>query len=128
MPQNPKPVTIEIEEPKYLDVTIYDRTLAFYEPTTAGLLDVAELGEVSEVQQAKGLFQFLLDLLSEDDAAWLDERFHDRERPISIGTLNRIVEVVMEAFIERPTLPASASTPPRKRTGRGSTGPVRSAG
>lgn len=128
MPKNPKPVVIQTEEPKTLDVTIYDRTLVVYEPTTSALLDMADLGELEEVAQVKGLFQFILDLLDEDDAAWLDERFHDKVRPITIGMLNKFVEAVMEAFIERPTTPPSASSPPRKRTGRASTGPVRSAG
>ena len=128
MPKNPKPVVIATEEPKALEVTLYDRTLLFYEPTTASMLDLTDLTDLGEMEQIKAMFQFLLDLLDEDDREWLDERFHDHKQRVTMTMLNQIVEAIVEAFVERPTMPPSASSPPRKRTGRASTGPVRSAG
>lgn len=123
-----KKVVIEVEDPRTLEVLIYGRTLTFYEPNAGTLLDMAELDQTNAGALAKAAFDFLLDALEDDDREWFEKHLRSRQEPISLAMMDQITRVMVEAFVpSRPTTPPSESSPRRRPTTRGSTGPVPSA-
>lgn len=77
------------------------------------LLDFTALG-------VAGLRPFLKSILTEEAWGRFDELLHDRGRPVSSATLDRIVEALMEQYAGRPTQPSRSSAPTPSLVGRAS--------
>lgn len=100
-------------------------------PKAALLVDMARRAldpEIDDMEQMDLLDRFLDECMDEATATRLRERLLDPDDHLDYDTIAMIVEALQEEMTDRPPTKPARSSNSRARTGKGSTGRVRSVG
>lgn len=119
-------VSREVEEAEELVFKHDDREVVFIEPSSGQMAIMATVSTTREdAQTMQTIMQFMFSIMAEDTLEYFRDRLLDRNDPFEMdgdGGLIDIFEAVMEEWSGKATKQPSDYQPPRKSTGRSSTG------
>ena len=114
-----EPVTIEI----------LDRSVTIYPPHAGAFIYLNNmLGINDPLRVASGLIEFLCSLVEDLDARYIDRLILDHNSGFDVYDVEEILTDLIEDWGERPTKPASGSSPSQATTGKRSTANSRRVG
>ena len=110
-------------------VQILDREIVIHPPHTGAFIYLNNLlGVNNPLQVAGGLIEFLCELVEDTDARWIGRLILDKESGFDVYDVEEILTDLIEDWGERPTTPASGSSPSQATTGKRSTANSRRVG
>ena len=119
----------EIEEEDEPLVFIHDgREVRFYEPSAGQLAIMATLSTSKEHQAVRQLMTLFFSVMDDETHEYFESRLMDRKDTFDLDTEGGVLDIyefLMEEWSGKPSKQPSDYQPPRKSTGRSSTGSTR---
>ena len=112
-----------------VEVPILDRKVTIHPPHAGAFIYLNNmLGLSDPLRVASGLIEFACSLMDDLDARYVGRLILDRSSGFDIYDMEELLTDLVEEWGERPTSPASASSPSQAPTGKRSTATSRRAG
>ena len=119
----------DVEEEDEPLVFIHDgREVRFFEPSAGQLAIMATLSMSKEQQTVRQLMTLFFSVMDEDTYEYFESRLMDRKDTFDLDTEGGVLDIyefLMEEWSGKPSKQPSDYQPPRKSTGRSSTGSTR---
>lgn len=118
------------ENGESVTAAILDREITFDHPGPGQLayLSMVAASADSDLEAGAGLLNFLVSMMSNEDARYLKKVILDMDSGFDIEDVVEVMEYLLEEWSARPTKPASDSSGSQVPTGRPSTAASRRAG
>lgn len=119
----------DVEEEDEPLVFIHDgREVRFFEPSAGQLAIMATLSMSKEQQTVRQLMTLFFSVMDEETYEYFESRLMDRKDTFDLDTEGGVLDIyefLMEEWSGKPSKQPSDYRPPRKSTGRSSTGSTR---